>query len=95
MTRTMQANRETWDLERRTSWTRFHLPRGQDWPTWLTGGSLDLGPLTGVTGCGKVWLGRQVDDCEQAAIIIREFSSAWGFMGLLLICDKKSLGHGR
>ncbi|EHK16217.1 uncharacterized protein TRIVIDRAFT_206860 [Trichoderma virens Gv29-8] len=53
----------------RTSWTRFYLPRGQDRPTWSTDSS-DIGPLTGVPGCQKVWLGRQVDDCEQAAIII-------------------------
>ncbi|KAL6693374.1 hypothetical protein J3F84DRAFT_396296 [Trichoderma pleuroticola] len=56
-------------MNRRTTWTRFHLPRWQGWPTWSTGSSV-LGPLAEVTGYNKVWLGRQVDDPEQAAIII-------------------------
>lgn len=65
-------------LERqRTTWTRFHLLRGQDWPTWSTtaGNPNDadrsyLGPLAGVTGCLKVWLGRKVEDPEQAVFVV-------------------------
>lgn len=63
---------------RRVTWTRFHLPREQEWPTWTTAasnsGSDDvalLGPLAGVEGCEKVWLGRQVDDPGKAALIVR------------------------
>jgi hypothetical protein len=32
-----------------------------------------LGPLTGVEGCEKVWLGRQVEDPEKAALIVRTY----------------------
>ncbi|KAL6824641.1 hypothetical protein J3E69DRAFT_337169 [Trichoderma sp. SZMC 28015] len=56
-------------MNRRTTWTRFHLPQWQGWPKWSTGSSV-LGPLAEVTGYDKVWLGRQVDDPEQAAFII-------------------------
>lgn len=59
-------------MNRRTTWTRFYLPKWQGWPKWSTGSSV-LGPLAEVTGYDKVWLGRQVDDPEQAAIIIREY----------------------
>ncbi|KAI0837651.1 hypothetical protein F5Y06DRAFT_70979 [Hypoxylon sp. FL0890] len=56
---------------RRTTWTRFYLPRGQDWPTWSSGHSdARLGPLADVPGCCEVWLGRMVDDPEQAALIV-------------------------
>lgn len=59
--------------QKRTTWTRFHLPRGQDWPKWMTGRlNTYLGPLADVTGRGKVRLGRKVDDPEQAALIVRE-----------------------
>ncbi|KAK2009895.1 hypothetical protein LZ32DRAFT_649529 [Colletotrichum eremochloae] len=56
-----------------TSWTRFRLPREQEWPTWSVdhahaGGH--YGPLKGVKGCLKAWLGRMVDDPEQAVYII-------------------------
>ncbi|KFX91065.1 hypothetical protein V490_06098 [Pseudogymnoascus sp. VKM F-3557] len=58
-------------VERRTTWTRFYLPRGQDWPTWSTAHSdPHRGPLTGVEGIKNVWLGRKVEDSEQAALII-------------------------
>ncbi|KFZ24804.1 hypothetical protein V502_00714 [Pseudogymnoascus sp. VKM F-4520 (FW-2644)] len=57
--------------DRRTTWTRFHLPRGQDWPTWSTSHSdPHRGPLTDVAGIKNVWLGRRVEDSEQAALII-------------------------
>ncbi|KAI0490349.1 hypothetical protein F4859DRAFT_6083 [Xylaria cf. heliscus] len=55
----------------RTTWTRFRLRRGQDWPTWSTAYSNTyLGPLAGVAGCKKVRLGRKVEDPEQAALIV-------------------------
>jgi hypothetical protein len=31
------------------------------------------GPLAGVEGCEKVWLGRQVEDPEKAALIVRTY----------------------
>ena len=71
----IQVRRE----RRRITWTRFHLPREQDWPRWMTaGGSKSddvtfLGPLAGVEGCEKVWLGRQVEDPEKAALIVRMY----------------------
>ena len=64
---------------RRVTWTRFHLSREQDWPRWTTAGGSEsddatfLGPLAGVEGCEKVWLGRQVDDPEKAALIVRTY----------------------
>jgi hypothetical protein len=57
-----------------TTWTRFHLPRGKEWPTW-TVAQPDrplVGPLVEVEGWRKVWLGKMVDDPEQAAFIIGE-----------------------
>ncbi|KAK0728459.1 hypothetical protein B0T26DRAFT_800209 [Lasiosphaeria miniovina] len=60
--------------QKRTIRVRFHLPREQNWPTWsmTDNNSHDphLGPLAGVDGCQKVWLGRNVYDPEQAALII-------------------------
>ncbi|KAL6793774.1 hypothetical protein GGI42DRAFT_333778 [Trichoderma sp. SZMC 28013] len=69
MARTKILQSKIREMNRRTTWTRFHLPRWQGWPAWSTGSSV-LGPLAEVTGYDKVWLGRQVDDPEQAAIII-------------------------
>lgn len=58
---------------KRTTWTRFHLPRGQEWPEWINGHSnIYLGPLADVAGCEKVRLGRRVEDPEQTAMIVRE-----------------------
>ncbi|KAK1980458.1 hypothetical protein LZ30DRAFT_129041 [Colletotrichum cereale] len=54
-----------------TSWTRFHLPRDQEWPTWSVDHSdIHVGPLKGVEGWRTASLGRMVDDPEQAAYII-------------------------
>ena len=64
---------------RRISWTRFHLSHDQDWPRWTTVGDSNsddttfLGPLAAVEGCEKVWLGRQVEDFEKAALIVRTY----------------------
>ncbi|PNP55970.1 hypothetical protein THARTR1_03907 [Trichoderma harzianum] len=80
-------------MNRRTTWTRFHLPRWQGWPTWSTGSSI-LGPLAEVTGYNKVWLGRQVDDPEQAAIIIREYFSL-GFHEVSIIINTQQQQCGR
>ncbi|KAH8164321.1 hypothetical protein CIB48_g3931 [Xylaria polymorpha] len=58
---------------KRTTWTRFHLPRGQDWPKWsATYSNTYLGPLADVAGCMKVRLGRKVEDPEQAVLIVRK-----------------------
>ncbi|KAI1101160.1 hypothetical protein F4804DRAFT_316936 [Jackrogersella minutella] len=71
MARVKNTKNQLRQQHKRTSWTRFHLPRAQDWPIWSTDHSnAHLGPLEGVPGCQKVWLGRQVDDPEQAALIV-------------------------
>ncbi len=59
--------------QQRTTWTRFRLARGQDWPIWSTAYSdTYLGPLADVAGREKVRLGRMVEDPEQAAFIVRK-----------------------
>ncbi|KAK3905570.1 hypothetical protein C8A05DRAFT_30635, partial [Staphylotrichum tortipilum] len=57
---------------RRTSLTRFHLPRDQGWPTWPAPYSqhAHYGPLAGVPGRLGAWLARTVEDPEQAIFII-------------------------
>lgn len=53
------------------TWTRFHLPREQEWPMWSVGyDDFHVGPLEGVQGWRKALLGRMVDNPEQAAYII-------------------------
>ncbi|KAI1470385.1 uncharacterized protein F4812DRAFT_417327, partial [Daldinia caldariorum] len=71
MARAKELKSKLHQQHKRTSWTRFHLPRRQDWPIWSTG-HLDAhsSPLATVPGCQKVWLGRNTDDPEQAALII-------------------------
>ncbi|KZL84641.1 hypothetical protein CI238_12873 [Colletotrichum incanum] len=55
-----------------TSWTRFHLPRYQEWPTWsVNHDDVHVGPLKGVEGWRTASLGRMVDKTEQAAYIIQ------------------------
>lgn len=64
---------------RRITWIRFHLSREQKWPTWATPSDSNsdeatyLGPLAGLEGCEKVWLGRLVADPEKAALIVRTY----------------------
>ncbi|KAI1772792.1 hypothetical protein F4818DRAFT_425625 [Hypoxylon cercidicola] len=55
-----------------TTWTRFHLPLDQEWPTWsVTHENVHVGPLAGVEGrAGGVLLGRMVENPEQAVYII-------------------------
>ncbi|KAI1112061.1 hypothetical protein F5Y14DRAFT_423017 [Nemania sp. NC0429] len=53
------------------TWTRFHLPQDQEWPTWsVDHADVHVGPLAGVHGFHKASLGRMVDNPEQAAYII-------------------------
>jgi hypothetical protein len=71
MARTKQTAKR---YRRVTTWTRFHLPREQEWPTW-TVARPDWphgGPLGDAEGPLGVWLGRMVDDPEQAALIVGE-----------------------
>jgi len=56
------------------TWTRFHLPVDQEWPTWRDAKHADdvhRGPLAGLEGVLQAWLGRMVDDPEQAVYIVR------------------------
>ncbi|KAL2867618.1 uncharacterized protein BJX67DRAFT_380965 [Aspergillus lucknowensis] len=53
------------------TWTRFHLPREQEWPTWsVDHPDVHVDPLAGVECCLRASLGRMVDNPEQAAYII-------------------------
>lgn len=73
MAKTKKLAKES--VVRLTSWTRFHLPREQEWPTWSAGqaGGGHYGPLKGVKGCFMASLGRKVDDPEEAVYIIGEY----------------------
>lgn len=60
--------------KRLVTWTRFHLPREQEWPTWsVDHADVHVGPLAGVEGRWKVSLGRMVEKPEQAVYIIGKF----------------------
>ncbi|KAJ0413061.1 hypothetical protein BJY00DRAFT_297446 [Aspergillus carlsbadensis] len=69
MARTKQtARRSTPPL---ITWTRFHLPQEQEWPTWSVDHvNVHIGPLADVYGWCRVSLGRMVKNPEQAAYII-------------------------
>jgi len=55
------------------TWTRFYLPREQEWPTWsVDGDDIYAGPFGEVEGYRNLSLGRLVDDPEQAAYIVGE-----------------------
>ncbi len=59
-----------------STWTRFHLPREQEWPTWSADyADVHVGPLAGVEGFDNASLGRMVETPEQAAYIIGELLS--------------------
>ncbi|KAK4236855.1 hypothetical protein C8A03DRAFT_35238 [Achaetomium macrosporum] len=69
MARIKQTARRT--QKRLITWTRFHLPREQEWPTWsVDHADVHVGPLADVKGKWKVLLARMVDNPEQAAYII-------------------------
>ncbi|KAK3292138.1 uncharacterized protein B0H64DRAFT_419499 [Chaetomium fimeti] len=53
------------------TWTRFYLPREQEWPTWVVHHEdVHAGPLADVKGLLTISLGRMVDNPEQAAYIL-------------------------
>ncbi|GAW12856.1 hypothetical protein ANO14919_022270 [Xylariales sp. No.14919] len=53
------------------TWTRFYLPRHQEWPRWPANhADVHVGPLADVQGLLKASLGRMVENPEQAAYII-------------------------
>lgn len=55
-----------------TTWTRFYLPRDQEWPTWPVAHDDEyVGP--GLEEVHYMSLGRMVEDPEQAAFIISEY----------------------
>lgn len=55
------------------TWTRFHLPLDQEWPTWtVTHADVHVGPLAGVKGAYGISLARMVETPEQAAYQIGE-----------------------
>ncbi|XWW97886.1 hypothetical protein V2A60_005882 [Cordyceps javanica] len=51
------------------TWTRFYLPRNQEWPVWAGHEDIYSGPLLDL-GIRSLRLRRMVDDPEQAAYII-------------------------
>ncbi|CAH0056958.1 unnamed protein product [Clonostachys solani] len=56
------------------TWTRFHLPQGQEWPTWsAVHEDMHVGPLADVRGIQRISLGRTVEEPQKAAYVI-----AWG-----------------
>ncbi|KAK3393389.1 hypothetical protein B0H63DRAFT_406578 [Podospora didyma] len=69
MARTKQKARRT--HKPLTTWTRFQMPREQEWPVWsVDHADVHVGPLADVEGWRKVSLGRMVDNPERAAYII-------------------------
>ena len=70
MARSKQTSRPC--IKETITWTRFYLPKEQEWPTWPVDYThIYLGPLAEVDGCRwPVFLGRMVDRPEEAAIII-------------------------
>lgn len=67
------SNKARHSVKPLTSWTRFHLPRGQEWPTRsVDHDDVHVGPLKGAEGRRLVLMGRMVDDPEKAAYIICE-----------------------
>ncbi|KAH9900377.1 hypothetical protein F4778DRAFT_771242 [Xylariomycetidae sp. FL2044] len=70
MARTSQRARRS--VKPLTTWTRFYLPRGQEWPLWsVDHDDVHVGPLESVAGFQGASLGRMVDNPEQAAYIIQ------------------------
>lgn len=72
MPRSKQTSRQT--VKPLITWTRFYLPREQEWPTWSEDhDDVYVGPLLEAeAGWEKASLGRMVDNPEQAAYIIGE-----------------------
>lgn len=53
------------------TWTRFYLPRNQEWPVWsVDHDDIHAGPLIDLEGCCRLGLARMVDNPDQAAYII-------------------------
>lgn len=77
----MMIDRNLRRTQKRTTWTSFHLPSTQPWPTWpsasIPEGDRDpdpyLGILSNVSGVENVRLARRVEDVEQAAYVVLEF----------------------
>ncbi|KAL5335479.1 hypothetical protein BJX70DRAFT_401574 [Aspergillus crustosus] len=69
MARTKQTAKRHW--KEIITWTRFHLPQEQEWPTWsVDHADIHIGPLADVSGRRKVSLGRMVEAPEKVAYII-------------------------
>ncbi|KAI3317156.1 hypothetical protein HD806DRAFT_395524 [Xylariaceae sp. AK1471] len=71
------------------SWTRFYLPRDQEWPTWsVHHDDVYVGPLKGVEGWRTASLGRMVDNPGQAAYIIQwvDLDAVKNFESSVRIC---------
>lgn len=75
MARTKQTAKRHWKPI--VTWTRFHLPREQEWPTWPKDRYEHVywGPLADLEGLEGVSVGRMVDNPERAAYVLREWSS--------------------
>jgi hypothetical protein len=68
-------------MQKRLTWTSFHYPSTQSWPTWpsaaIPGEGQNPDPyfevLCNVPGVENVRIARKVEDVEQAAYIVRKF----------------------
>jgi hypothetical protein len=75
------TDRDLRKMRKRITWTSFHLPSTQPWPTWagqaIAGGNETTDPYRGVLhkvpGLENVRLARRAEDVEQAAYILRQF----------------------
>lgn len=78
------------------TWTRFHLPPGQEWPTWsVTLADVHVGPLADVEGVWKASLGRMVETPAQAAYIIGKFHRNWKVIACFMTGLSQNQSGGR
>ncbi|KAM3499980.1 hypothetical protein MY10362_006806 [Beauveria mimosiformis] len=57
--------------KRLITWTRFYLPRDQEWPVWtVEHDDIHAGPLANVDGCSRLAVARMVDNPDHAAYVI-------------------------
>lgn len=76
------------------TWTRFHLPREQEWSTWsVDHADVHIGPLAGVEGWRKASLGKMIENSERAAYVIGEchLHRKWiAYLYILIVLYRKT-----